>query len=63
MEIVEALELIGNMIEEWNNYTSMLHDCFIVLKEEEDTLVWEKNEKSGKLHSQVGIPLLSVKCL
>lgn len=41
------LELEGNKVE-WENFTELLYSNMISLNEDEDdSLVWEKNEKSG----------------
>ena len=42
------LNLEGDLAKEWSTYVTSLKQGFIMLKEDEpDSIVWEKNKKSG----------------
>jgi hypothetical protein len=54
------LELEENFKEEWSIYTGVLSSNFILLDEEKiDTLIWERNEKTGNYTTKRGYHLIA----
>jgi hypothetical protein len=60
---VEALNLQGNLVEEWTNYTQLLNQSVVFLQDLEDELQWSWNKFRGALLTKLGYEYLIVQDL